>query len=244
MRALALSIAAALAVVACSPATAPQPSGSPPVVALRYRCEVFPFDANLVDPSRHDEEANTPIAAELRRYLATPAEDAAILPDHGWTLAGSSATAAEFVTHASGDGFDFRQVSLEFRSYGGWRTVASGYCRPQIVMPPGIGNASWRWSDNGRPGPDTERFTALVFGWECASGRSPEGRILPPAVFASATQVLVVFGVTSLTGVQTCQGTPPAPALVDLGAPLGNRQLLDAGLLPYREATQPVSPFE
>ncbi len=80
----------------------------------------------------------------------------------------------------------------------------------------------------------------LVTETACASGRPADGRILDPWVAVDETQVLVVFAVRAGTGAQTCQGNPSSRVRVDLGEPLGERQLLDGGRFPAGDPTEPA----
>lgn len=50
----------------------------------------------------------------------------------------------------------------------------------------------------------------------------------------SADQVRIAFGVVPLAGAQDCQGVRPTPVVVELGAPLGVRQVVNASVLPFQ----------
>ena len=68
---------------------------------------------------------------------------------------------------------------------------------------------------------------------ECASGKSSEGRVVGPDILEVGDEVLVTFAVRPLGGdMQSCPGNPVTRVAVDLGSPLGDRQLLDGGTLP------------
>jgi hypothetical protein len=100
------------------------------------------------------------------------------------------------------------------------------------VLRPGLGPANWELGQ--RVNATTREFTALVHQLECASGRSPDGRIAPPRIVVNARSVTITFGVRPLPGVQDCQGTPPGRYRVRLPEPLGNRELRDGGVIPPR----------
>ena len=240
----ALGLAGVVA-VACGPAApapvssaAPNTIPNPGVSFLRYACGRFPFGAEVLDITRTDERAATPIAAALRAHLAASGPDFEWLPDHGWTLVGEDTTGAEFVAVTGGDpGMAF--VAVE--SAGGtWTVTGWGTCRPTRVMPDGLGSADW-WlpGDRPTPGRDTRTFEALVMERNCASGRPADGRIVGPDVVGVNSLVLVTFAVRPLEGVQTCPSNPASRVTVDLGEALGTRSLLDGGTLPPRE---PVAP--
>jgi hypothetical protein len=83
------------------------------------------------------------------------------------------------------------------------------------------------------PGPTTQIFDALVTERACASGRNLTGRLVGPIVVPTADMVLVFFGVHPLPANQDCPGNPPTRVPVDLGQPLGSRELRDGGHLPF-----------
>ena len=239
-------VLATVMVGACGPAVPAQPPGSPGAATipnidaslLRYTCDRFPFGAEVLDITSSDELANTPEAAALRVHLAGPGPDIDFLPDHGWTLVGTDATEAEFVTVTDGDP-GMLNVLLE-RGEAGWKVSGWGQCRPARMLPDGLGSADW-WLPPGQPapGPDTRTFEALVMERACASGRPADGRIVGPDVVGVNDVVLVTFAVRPLEGGQNCPSNPASRVTVDLGEPLGNRTLRDGGTLPPREPVEP-----
>lgn len=244
---MAVMAVAAILVGACGPATPSPTPGSqappntipdPGLAFLRYTCGRFSFGAEVLDITSSDELANTPEAAALRAHLAQPGPDTDFLPDHGWKLVGTDATGAEYVTVTDGDP-GMANVILE-RGEVGWKVSGWGQCRPDRLLPDGLGIASW-WLPPGQPmpGPATRTFEALVSERACASGRPAAGRIVGPDVVGVNLLVLVTFAVRSLEGIQTCPGPPPSRVTVDLGEPLGDRMLLDGGALPPREPVEP-----
>ena len=210
------------------------PGGAPPLGAapLQYTCGRFPFGAEMLDRSDTDEAAANPAAAALREHLAKDGPDIDFLPDRGWSLAGMDADGAEFVIE-DGD-LGMKVVSLHSADLGPWILTGWGDCQPQRVLPPGLGEASWTFDpEDPRPGADTRTFTALVTERECASGKSSEGRVVGPDILEVGDEVLVTFAVRPLGGdMQSCPGNPVTRVAVDLGSPLGDRQLLDGGTLP------------
>lgn len=82
--------------------------------------------------------------------------------------------------------------------------------------------------------PETRMLDVLVLETECASGQLATGRIQEPTIERDRQQVIVTFTVESV-GEANCPGNPPTPHRLDLGEPLGNRQLLDGGTKPPRE---------
>jgi len=204
---------------------------------LQYTCGRFPFGAEILGRGDTDEAGADPASTALRHHLAKTGPDIDVLPDHGWTMVGTDADGAEFVTE-DGD-LGMKVVTLHSADVGPWIVTGWGDCRPQRVLPAGLGEASWTL-DPAEPPPDaaTQTFTALVTERDCASGQSSVGRVVGPDILELGNEVLVTFAVRPLAGdAQTCQGNPVTRVLVDLGSPLGDRQLLDGGTLPPGDPT-------
>jgi hypothetical protein len=100
--------------------------------------------------------------------------------------------------------------------------------------------ARW-WLDPAAPppGPDATSIPALIQERACASGRSPEGRVLEPQVFYASDAILVTVWVRDQLVGQDCQGNPTFPIQVPLTEPLGDRELLDGSESPPRDASVP-----
>ena len=140
-----------------------------------------------------------------------------------------------FVAPARG-GDPWAQVAF-VRSGDAWTEDLYGACAPQIVLAGGLNTADW-WLDPTAPppGPSDRGFTALVLERVCASGKSPEDRIAPPLVSYAPDAITLIFGVRPRPGGQDCPGNPPGRFRVTLDQPIGNRQLLDGGSIPARDA--------
>lgn len=69
----------------------------------------------------------------------------------------------------------------------------------------------------------------------CASGASPEGRILGPVIEYQPDVIVVTFKVREVGGM--CPGNPQFPVTIQLSEPLGTRGLFDGGVTPPRDAT-------
>ncbi len=113
--------------------------------------------------------------------------------------------------------------------------IAFTGCYPRV---PDIGPASW-WVDPATlPLPaSTRTIRGLIHERACASGRSPEGRILDPMVTYRSHAIEVTFTITKRPGGQDCQGNPSFPVEIRLAEPLGTRALLDGSAAPPRDAT-------
>lgn len=101
--------------------------------------------------------------------------------------------------------------------------------------------AAW-WLDPNALAPTASSTTirALVLEEACASGRTPEGRVDPPAIELDDTTVTVTFAIRHQPGDgQDCQGNAPFPVEFTLPEPLGARTLLDGSEDPPRKAGEP-----
>ncbi len=104
-----------------------------------------------------------------------------------------------------------------------------------------VGPASW-WLDPKAPVPTatSTKIRALVVEEACSSGRTPEGRVDPPAIELDDRTVTVTFAIRHQPGDgQDCQGNPPFPVEFALPEPLGARTLLDGSDDPPRDASGP-----
>src|SRR5262245_37401926 len=111
---------------------------------------------------------------------------------------------------------------------------------PHVEVEGRASAATW-WVDPAAPPltPDATTIQALIQEAECASGQSPEGRVLEPTVLPTDNAFLVSVLVRRQPGGQDCQGNPAFPIQITLPEPLGDRRLLDASTTPPRDATKP-----
>jgi hypothetical protein len=174
-------------------------------------------------------------AAAMRAELAGGGDPQ--LPRSGWHRVAGSDSRAQFV--ARGVGTPWVSIAVE-KGPSGWTLDSAGECHLAVLVGAGVGHATW-WLDPaaGPVGPATRQLQALVHEDACASGRAPVGRVVPPLIAYGDDAVVVVLGVVPLPGDQDCPGAPPAPYTIDLREPLGNRALLDGGVVPPRDATKP-----
>jgi hypothetical protein len=135
---------------------------------------------------------------------------------------------------SSGETFTLINVN---RADDRWTAQPAGSCAPALELP-GLNAATWTFDVGMGPDPATQRFVALVSEVPCVGGRPADGRVLAPIVRREATRVLVIFGIDPPAVVGGPAACPRAPATrfeVDLGQPLGNRELLDGSTIPPRD---------
>ncbi len=195
------------------------------------------FSSDIFNQPATGELANTQAGGLLRDFLASA--DGALMPQRGWWLAGDDGQTITFLAQdPGGDGY----VDVSFRiGARGWEIDSYGACLPSVVLPIGLGTASWMLDPNQLPGADDTEFLALVTERACASGRSAEGRIAPATIVYEQERILVLIAVGSPTGdVQTCQSNPQTPFVIRLAEPIGERRLLDGSFFPPHDPTQPL----
>jgi hypothetical protein len=116
----------------------------------------------------------------------------------------------------------------------------SGAAVPDAEVEGRASPASW-WVDPAGPppGPDSTSISALIMEKVCASGMSPEGRVLSPQIFSADDAILITIWVRRRPGGQDCQGNPVFPVAITLNEPIGDRHLLDGSEIPPRDASVP-----
>ncbi len=203
----------------------------PPPMAeddLRFTCgSPLAFSAAALGTPGGAESADHPAAEALRGLL----EDGLLPMRHGWQLIFLDGSGALFLLRARPDeGFAYYSAELALED-STWAYVRSEQCDIQPMFED-VGRAHWELAPGETVRTSSQTFSVLVTELECASGTSPEGRIVPAAMLRYEDSVVVVFGVDPLPGPQTCEPGPPAEVTLDLGEPLGERQLMDGAELP------------
>jgi hypothetical protein len=121
---------------------------------------------------------------------------------------------------------------------GPWRSWSSSPCALRLDLG-GVGMPTVVLAH--APDPASRDLDLLVTEHECTSGEGAEGRIEVASLAESADRVEVVLAVRPLeSSFVTCQGNPGTPFTVSLEEPVGDRTVVDAGLvLPRPMATAP-----
>jgi hypothetical protein len=123
---------------------------------------------------------------------------------------------------------------------GTWMLMSRGPCTQRLVTDDDLGEADLTLADT--PSPGDRSVDILVHERECASGHSAEGRIELVELNETTDQVQLRVGVRPRDGDgQDCPGNPPTPFTIDLGGPLGDREIVDASVVPPRPVTVVVN---
>ena len=221
-----------------APATeAPLPSiVDPDVVGLRCG-EGDPFHPALLDEPGQAETDRDPAAGALVALLSGP--NPADMPETGWIRVGQLASEARFIAPSgSPDGWFMVKVAA---GPSGWNVEDRGRCQVEVVVPEGTTRADWRLDPAfPRPAAGDRSIHVELNERACSGGQSPEGRVEAPVIATTEQAVIITILVRDIPGGNDCPGNPDFALEVDLPEPLGDRLLLDGGVFPPRDITQPL----
>lgn len=190
------------------------------------------FPAAALDGPTGADRADTAEAEGLRQVMAKPMGIGS-LPADGWRLLDRQDSTAVF---GASEGGGHTIVTLQ-RDGDQWSYSRSAHaCQRLLVAPPdGLVPAVW-WPDPDRPYDSQSRVLhVLATDPSCASGQPTGDRLQPPTVRATGQAVVISFAAKPVIGSQLCPGHPPTAYQIDLGQPIGDRQLLDGGVWPPAE---------
>lgn len=136
---------------------------------------------------------------------------------------------------AAADGPTHAALSL-FRSGGvsnppdTWFYASGDLCTPRLAGGNAGEQAEVRLAD--MPSPEDTALQLLVRERACASGRSADGRIRVDDVTVTDREVRLRVSVVPPGGSQECPDNPWTPFELDLGEALGERDVVDANVVP------------
>jgi hypothetical protein len=231
--------AIALLVGACGDPAVPREAPEATLSAnLSFTCGEIVVPAAALSAPEGAESADTPAASALFAYLGRRDPKLEDMPRTGYRVLSAGEDRVVFATSVVGTS-GLTAIAIQ-RDAAGWKAAGIGSCEPLLSLP-GLNAATWHLPDDAPlPAPGALGFVALVSETACTSGRSADGRVLPPVIVREPARVLVVFAVrppppASPGGLEACPAPPPTRIEVQLGAPLGNRELLDGGVFPPRD---------
>lgn len=120
-----------------------------------------------------------------------------------------------------------------FAGIEGWVPGTVDYCSPRPLSASDGGIATV-YLDPAFPKPKAAatKLHVLVTEDECASGRSPAGRLLPPTVRYDDASVTITVRIRSNGGPAACPSNPLLPVTIQLPEPIGDRPLRGIAGLP------------
>lgn len=123
----------------------------------------------------------------------------------------------------------YAYASLELRD-GRWTPAGWGQCYIALEAE-GWGNASFVVDPSMPPDPDADRISVLATERACAGGEAPIGRDVRAVILEENEDAVSVVILVEPEG-GDCPSNPAFGFEVELGSPLGDREILDASLYP------------
>jgi hypothetical protein len=216
---------------------------------LRITCDgqdSFPVSA-LHDPPTA-AAGSSDLAVALRSTAAADRTGQGMAAQRGWRQVVATADRAGFVSAPSAQYPNGLYLSLA-RSGDRWSYFGSSGCASQIVSPDGV-TADWAL-DPAHPAPtasDTQ-LHLVVDDPECNDGTSLDRfRVRAAQVTQTRSSVSLLVPLAPLPSTRNQFRSCPMPInggvtiVVDLGRPLGSRQVLDGSVYPPRPATTDANP--
>ncbi|WP_043674206.1 hypothetical protein [Clavibacter michiganensis] len=227
------------------PSSSASSAGEP--VAVPTPAEVTGYDCNIrpVDPAAYEERRPlSSLGAEGTAALTEAVQGMeghpGFPPEDGWFVLASSATDIEIL----------RAVTEPYEMGNGEIPPDHEYLAAKLIGQPGEEPRWMVWSSSPcalrldyaeldvatvsfevLPDPSSDRITFLVDEHACNSGQDAAGRVQLLALEETADRVEVAVGVRPRNVGATCEGNPATPFTVALSAPLGDREVVDTGLV-------------
>ena len=186
-------------------------------------CDGLQFELGDLEALTAAEDVEPGLRSVLDGWLANP--EGRYWPQDGWVLLNADEERAAFI-RISDDGVSY--VGAEMGNNGWiWAGAGgSGICDVRLMLPSGVGDVEWLLDpDAPAPDPTSTEIRLLATERGCASGQDMGDRLLGPQVVETSNAVLIAFGVIPQPGAQKCPGNPSTPVVVNLGAPLGDREI-------------------
>ncbi len=209
-----------------------------PAAELTARCGAVTFadvPPDLDEFPPLDDDAQSALDELLTG--PTGVEAAGMFPNTQWSLALRTENRLVLFGQPEDPGTtDWSDVRFDKRD-ASWTPVGWGGCRIQIEAP-GLGPATVGIDPANEPEPGDTQLSLLINEQACASGRAPDDREVVVLTTETAESVSILALVAPVEGGAECPGNPWYPISVELDAPLGDRELLDAHQYPPRVVEQ------
>jgi hypothetical protein len=194
-------------------------------------CGALPFDPiSVFSGPTNAERGNGGAERALRRFLREPGWG--WIPKRNWRLVAQNKRLAEFVQGRASANREMSALTF-YRPKRQWKWGGSGGCVPRTVRN-GLPASEWKLWEEGEPSPEAETLVVGIEEVACHGFTDPLERLQAPEVRYTEHAALISFWVRPLRGGATCPAPPPSRYELKLPAPLGDRELFDAGTYPPR----------
>ncbi|MDY0909602.1 hypothetical protein [Microbacterium sp. CFBP9034] len=247
MRVTGLVLAVGLGAALSACATSGAPGAGPSVPDEIYDCQGTPIAASVIanEPSLDSLSAAGEDAVASASFEGIdPLE---IDEDEGWFVGSEEAETIVLlraVDPADSGGETYPSGDREMLTIGyigdatnldpGWYVIARSTCSLRVDIG-ALGVAELELDPDAEADAASTEVALLVTEQACNSGEDAAGRIEVVRLVETGTTVEVILGVEPRGGAHTCQENPQTPFTLELAAPLGDRTLLDASLVPARQ---------
>ncbi len=243
---LAAGAVVALLLAGCAGLDAPGSAGSPD--DTEYLCWDVPVTRSVLDDGATADTLGDEGRAALGGAEVPPIDPSA------WTIVTESAEYVALIRElgepedlGAGDVRTHELLTVEWVDAvnldpsPAWVLGQYGTCalRTGAVGVDEIGGAGLTFDPMNPPDSAADEIHLLVTERACASGELATGRIVLTDVVEGDDVIDLVIGVRERAGGADCPSNPPTPFVVELDAPLGDRAVRDAAVIPPRELTMP-----
>jgi hypothetical protein len=237
----------ALALTGCAGSaadTAPSTSPTPFVAGDDFLCSGLPIEREALEARVPISDIDERGRIALSKAVWDDGSPLDLAPEDGWYVVTSTddlvgvmrdvAVVPDLVSPGIEPDRELQTISwVEDASNlePGWYGSSSGPCALTLDLGdrtvPGI-------EFQMPPDPKSEELRLLVTEESCNSGENAEGRVELLSLEETESQVRVILGVRPREGAQACPSHPATPFTVKLSEPLGDREVLHAGLVDPR----------
>lgn len=186
----------------------------------------FPFGA-ISEIPRLDEADPQGLLEAIAPFLAN--EEGQLWPQTGWRLLHDSDDEAVLVTPTEDGSLAYMFLTRDGNKWD-WSgsSISGNRCDLQYTVPEGLHTVEWELDPEGPElTPDTTELHVMLTERDCASGLEIGDRLLGPQVVMTDESVHIAFAAEAPSGdFQTCPGIAPVPHVVQLPAPLGDREVV------------------
>lgn len=184
------------------------------------------FPRSALDTLHEFSPPNSAVTEGMQSFLDS--EEGDFWPQDGWRVLSSAGGVTVLLADADSQLW-FQTLEL---SDGVWRwsgSSATGECPLRVPAPDGSNAVEWRLDpDEAAATPSSTEIHVLVHETACASGEPVGDRLVGPEVDLTATEVRVGFLAETQDGDFNCPSNPETPVTIQLEAPLGERDVVDA----------------